>query len=376
MGDPSVVIEQLYAGQSRVPHYPRFAPPFYIIYRYDDVQTVLRRPETFVSGRGQGPNFVDPTGIVSDPPDHTFFRALVQDVFQPQAIARLQPRLEAIADELLSAVAHQAQWDLHDALAFPLPIRIICEILGIPSNDIWTFKAWSDASVAALASEQPSAYAAARTAMAGYVERLLREKRTRPDDSLVSRIANGERDGRAIPDSEALSLITQMFVAGNETTTSLITNFVWRISKLGLWDDFVTGRFDLDLAINESLRFDPPLLALFRTTAHPVTIGGHDLPAGVKVMVHYAAANRDPDAFDQPDEFVPERRRNRHVAFALGIHSCLGRELAKLEARVALEALRRRYPRLEILGDGERIPPFLFWGRSALPVAHRQGQRA
>ncbi len=369
MADPSSVTRRLHAGRERVVHYPVFAPPFYIVYRYEDVQSVLRRPETFISGRGQGPNFVEPTGVVSDPPDHTFFRALVQDTFQPQAIARLQPRLEAIAEELLSSVDEQDEWDLHDALAFPLPIRIICEILGIPADDIWTFKAWSDAAVAALASEQASADAAAN-AMGEFVARLLHEKRRRPDDSLISRIANAERDGKSIADTEALGLITQMFVAGNETTTSLITNFVWRISQLGLWREFVERRFYLDPAINESLRFDPPLLALFRTTADRATIGNCELPAGVKVMVHYAAANRDPDVFENPETFDPRRRGNRHVSFALGIHSCLGRELAKLEARIALDALRRHCPQLVVLGDGERIAPFFFWGRSRLPVAH------
>ncbi len=370
MADPSAVTKQLYARGDRVVHYPAFAPPFYIVYRYEDVQMVLRHPRTFISGRGQGPSFVEPVGVVSDPPDHTFFRTLVQDVFQPQAVARLQSRLQVIADELLTSVIDAPQWDLHDTLAFPLPIRIICEILGVPADDIWTFKAWSDASVAALASEQGSAPGAGN-ALGEYVEHLLREKRHRPDGSLISRLANGERDGERISDTEALGLIAQIFVAGNETTTSLITNFVWRISRLGLWNDFVERRFDMDLAINESLRFDPPLLALFRTTAHEVAIGACELPAGVKVMVHYAAANRDPDIFENPHTFDPRRRGNRHVSFALGIHSCLGRELAKLEARIALDALRCRCPRLAVLDDGERIAPFLFWGRSRLPVATR-----
>ena len=138
--------------------------------------------------------------------------------------------------------------------------------------------------------------------------------------------------------------------------------------KLGLWQDFVEGRFDLDLAINESLRYDPPLLALYRTTAREVKFGDCTIPEGTKVMMNFGAANRDPEIFKHPDRFIPERRGSRHMSFGQGIHSCLGKELAKLEAGVALEALRTTFPKLALINDGKRIPPFLFWGRSKLPV--------
>ena len=184
----------------------------------------------------------------------------------------------------------------------------------------------------------------------------------------VHDVAHAQRDGRPIPEQEALSLTSQMFVAGNETTTSLITNFVWRMFQLDLWQDFVEDRFDLELAITESLRFDPPLLALFRTTAREVAIGDCTIAAGSKVMTHYGAANRDPDAYDDPNAFLPNRHGKTPLSFGLGIHICLGRELAKLEARVALETLRERFPALRLVNDGMRIPPFFFWGRSKLPV--------
>ena len=261
-------------------------------------------------------------------------------------------------------------WDLHDTIAFPLPIRIICEILGIPTDDIWQFKAWSDASVAQLASDNPAQYAQSREAFTDYVLTLLESKRSESDNSLIDRIAHAQKDGARVTDSQAISLTTQMFVAGNETTTSLITNFVWRLLKLNLWQDFVEDKFDIDVAINESLRFDPPLLPLFRTTSQETELGGTLIPDNTKVMTYYAAANRDPDVYDSPDEFQPDRKGKRPMSFGLGVHFCLGAELARLEARVALNALRTDYPDLKLVNDGERIPPFIFWGRTKLPVTN------
>jgi cytochrome P450 len=369
LADPGVSARTLHAGP-RCRFYPRFDPPFWILSRYDDVEAVLRDPATFVSGHGQGPNFAPPNGLVSDPPQHTFFRELVQPYFTPRAIAALEPRLAEIAGELLDAVAGRPAWDVHDDLAFPLPVTIICEIFGIPTEDIEQFKRWSDASVAALSSQDPGAYAADLLAMNGYVRELIQARRNTADDGrLLWKIAHARRDGRALTDEEAVGLVLQLFVAGNETTTSLITNFVWRmLARDGLWRDFCAGRIDIDRAINESLRFDPPLLGLFRTTARPVEIGGTELPAGVKVMTHYGAANRDAAVSEDPHVFDPARSRRKVLSFGLGIHVCLGMELARLEARVALDALRRRRPDLELLGDGERIGPFLFWGRRKLPV--------
>lgn len=367
MADPGLVAKALLSGD-RVARYEAFDPPFYIVSRYEDVSQVLRQPEVFVSGQGQGPTFAPPGALVSDPPDHTFYRSLLQDHFQPKAISSLEPRLAEIAEEQLDSVAGQSAWDLHDTLAFPLPIRIICEILGVPTERMWDFKRWSDAAVAALASGDPSSYAHDAGKLVEFMGELFEQKRAQPDGGLISRIAQARRDGHPVPETAALSLTQEMFVAGNETTTSLITNFVLRLFKTKLWQDFVEDRFDLDLAINESLRFDPPLLALFRTTVRDVTVGGFTIPAGSKVMTHYGAANRDPDAYPDPDAFIPDRRGKTPLSFGLGIHVCLGRELARLEARVALRALRARYPNLTLVNDGERIAPFFFWGRSKLPV--------
>lgn len=369
MADPGLSARRLHAGP-RVRYYQRFDPPFYILSRYDDVEAVLRDPESFVSGQGQGPNFAPPSGVVSDPPDHTFFRDLVQPAFVPRAIAPLRARLEKIAEDLLDAVRGEAIWDLHDQLSFPLPVTIICEIMGIPARDLERYKRWSDSSVAALSAQDPTPYIDDQMAMRDHVRGLVHTRRGAPDDGgLLWRIAQAKREGEYLSDDEAVGLVLQLFVAGNETTTSLITNFVWRFLRIdGLWPAFCRGEIDLDRAINESLRYDPPLIGLFRTTSRAVVIGGTRVPRGTKVMTHYLAANRDPDVFPDPHVFDPHRQGRKILSFGLGIHVCLGMELAKLEARIALDVLRRRCPGLQRVDDGERIGPFLFWGRRKLPV--------
>jgi cytochrome P450 len=372
MADPAVSARRLLAGP-RVRSYAGFEPPFYIVSRYRDVNTILRDPRRFVSGHGQGPNFVPPAGVVSDAPQHSFFRNLVQGDFLPRSISKLRPRLTEIAHELLDAVEAKDVWDLHDHYSFPLPVTIICEIFGIPTHDIEQFKLWSDASIAALSAQHPSLYDSELARMRGYLLDLLNEKRDgAEDESLLARIARAQRDGASVSDDEAIALVLQLFVAGNETTTSLITNFVWRmLSGDYQWADFCAGNIDVNKAINESLRFDPPLLGLFRTTACEVQIGGATIPAHTKVLTHYGAANRDPEVFENPHVFDVHRPTRKILSFGLGIHVCLGRELALLEAQVMLQALRQRCPRLQLVNEGERIGPFLFWGRRKLPV-HNQ----
>ena len=132
----------------------------------------------------------------------------------------------------------------------------------------------------------------------------------------------------------------------------------------------VMGEIDIDDAINESLRFDPPLLGLFKTTSRDVEVDGVVIPAKTKVMMHYGAANRDPEAFSEPNMFRFKRSGKKMLSFSVGLHVCIGRELAKLEARVTLAALSKRYPNLRLVNDGERVGPFLFWGRAKLPVSH------
>ena len=208
-------------------------------------------------------------------------------------------------------------------------------------------------------------------AMSAYIMEQVADRRAAkvPGDDLITRFVVAEQDGQSLDDEDILRVVTQLLVGGNETTTSLITNCVWRLLQdRSLWERVVADPNLVNAAIEESLRFDPPVLGLYRTTTHDVELHGKRIPENAKVMLHYAAANRDPEAFDDPDVFSLDRPQRRHLAFGLGVHFCLGSELARLEGRTALSTLIRRFPKLSLEDDGERIKPFFLWGRRRLPV--------
>ncbi len=369
LADPSTCYGYL-LGEAPVHRCDAFDPPFYVLSQYADVAAALRDIDTFSSEFGQGPRFTPPAGMLSDPPQHTFFRGLVQQAFTPRAVDALTGRITDLADELLEARAALAAFDLHEDYAFPLPVAVIAEMLGIPADDMQLFKRWSDASVAAMGAARPEAYAAEIGAMADYLLSKIRQAR-RPGaaPSLITRLVRAEQQGRRLDDDEVLQVVTQLLVGGNETTTSLITNAAWRLlSEPSLWQRLVADRALVPAAIEESLRYDPPVLGLYRSTTRAVRLHGVEIPARSKVMLHYAAANRDPAVFEAPERFSLDRSRKRHLAFGLGVHFCLGAQLARLEAGVALARLLEHFPRLTLIDAGERIAPFFLWGRKRLPV--------
>ena len=224
-----------------------------------------------------------------------------------------------------------------------------------------------------MCSEDPLEFVEELSKKDDYFLDLIIKKRGEPEeDVLLSKIAHAKIDSEYLSDDEAVNLASQIFVAGNETTTSLISNLIWRMLTFeNLWQDFVGNKINIDDAINESLRFDPPLLGLFKTTTRDVDINGSTIPKNTKVLMHYGAANRDPKIFNNPNEFIISRDGSKVISFSVGIHICLGRELAKLETRVALNALRKKFPNLRLINNGERVGPFLFWGRSKLPVSNK-----
>ena len=348
-----------------------YDPRFYILSRYEDVEAALRNIEVFSSAHGQGPRYTPPSGMVCDPPMHTLHRGLVQQAFTPGAIRALTPRVEAQTAELLDAVADKPVFDLHDDVAFPLPVVIICEMLGVPSHDIHQFKLWSDASVEAMGAEDTTPWMGELEALGGYILEQIRARRadSAPPDDLITRMVVAESDGVRLDDLSIQGLVSQLLVGGNETTTSLITNVVWRLLEdRALWERVVADPSLIDRAVEESLRFDPPVLALYRTTTRDAVVGGVAIPEGAKVMLNYAAANRDPSVFEDPDRFSLDRPPRKHLSFAVGIHVCIGAEMARLEARTALKALTTRFPDLRLVDRGERIKPFFLWGRRRLPV--------
>ena len=372
MHDPSISASKLLNGD-RIYRYDLYDPPFYILSRHNDISYALREPDIFIESHGNGPNFINSNGVLSDGEHHTLIRRIVQPNFLMGSIAKLEERLIEIAEDLLDDVTEKDTWDIHDHLSFPLPVIIICEILGIPIDDINKFKRWADATVEQMCSENPLLFEEELNLMGEYLLDLILKKRVQDeDDTLLSRIAHAKIDSKYLSDDEAVNLTRQIFVAGNETTTSLISNLIWRMMTIdNLWEKFVNNDIDINDAISESLRYDPPLLGLFKTTSKEVDIDGNIIPKNSKVMMHYGAANRDPMIFNDPNSFDVSRDGSKVISFSVGVHICLGRELAKLETRVALNALKNRFPNLKLINDGERVGPFLFWGRKKLPVSHK-----
>lgn len=360
-----------------------FDPPFYTLSRYVDVESALRDTGGFSSEFGQGPRFTPPQGMLSDPPQHTIYRRLVQQAFTPKAVNALRPEVEALSHRLIDTIlAGPTDFDFHDDFAFPLPVIIIAGMLGVPAADLERFKHWSDIQVAAMGAEDPSRYADQQAEFFHYISSRLLTRRaaieageTVPDD-LLTLVAGARQDsGDFAPVADAQSVLMQLLVGGNETTTSLISNCVWRLLQTPeRWQQLIDDPGLIENAIEESLRFDPPVLGLYRTTTRNMELHGVQIPANSKVFINYAAANRDPSVFPDPNQFELRRERKRHLAFGLGLHFCIGAAMARMEAEIALRILGERLPNLHLLGPGERIAPFFLWGRRKLPLAIRKPQ--
>ena len=376
MQDPSIGHQYL-LSECPVHHCADFNPPFFTISRYADVERALRDTQTFSSHHGQGPRFTEPLGMLCDAPQHTEMRSLVQQAFTPKAINQLRSTATALTHALIDEImAGDRTFDLHDDFAFPLPVLIIAGMLGVPEADLTRFKRWSDIQVTAMGSEDPSQYAQDQREFSQYLTDFLttrradiKAQRNVPND-LLTLIADARlTSGELIKDADALSILSQLLVGGNETTTSLITNLVWRLlENPAEWQAVKADRALLENAVEESLRFDPPVLGLYRNTTREVTLYNTKIPADTKVWINYAAANRDATVFTEPDIFSVQRPKKRHLAFGLGTHFCLGAVMARMEASIALDALLERCPTLTLSGPGNRIAPFFLWGRKSLPL--------
>jgi cytochrome P450 len=311
--------------------------------------------------------------LQADPPDHTRLRRLVAREFTGHRVAALRPRVERIAAELLDEMVPRGRADLVDALAFPLPITVICELLGVPAADRDDFRRWSAEVVAAT---DPVAATAAQGDMSAYLTELIAAKRAdRGADDLLAALARAPEDGaQALSPGELLGMAFLLLVAGHETTANLISSAVHLLLRHP--DQLALLRADpslLDAAVEETLRHEPPALATnFRYAARDVRLGDVTVPAGDAVIVSLASANRDPLRFRDPDRFDITRdaaELRRHVSFGHGIHHCLGAPLARLEAPLALRALLARCPGLDLDPAAPAAwRPSLLHGLATLPV--------
>ena len=349
---------------------------FWVLSRYEDVDAAARRPEVFSSSQGIGPDRRPGlTMIVKDPPEHTRLRKLVSKAFTPRMVEQLAPRIKTIVNELLDTVIAQGSFDLIHDLAYPLPVIVIAEMLGVDPQHRDDFKRWSDDVVHIVASgatEQSEAqYQQTWEEFSTYCARMIEERRRAPRADLITALVQAQEEQDALTLNEILNTCLLLLVAGNETTTNLIGNGALALfthpeegQKLRQHPELIHSM------VEEVLRFDSPIQGVFRTTNHDVTIRDTTIPADSKVLLSWASANRDPDVFPEPDRFDIERQPDRHLAFGIGIHFCLGAPLARLEARLATEAILHRIQSLAPAPDGvvERVDNPLFRGLKHYPL--------
>jgi cytochrome P450 len=301
-----------------------------------------------------------------DPPDHTRLRRLVSKAFTPRMVARLGPRIQTVTDELLSAAAEESPHELElvDQLAYPLPVRIICELLGVPAGDHSRFAGWSGRLAHSLqpqfvAPEEGAADASvAREEFTAYFRELIAERRADPGDDLLTELIRAEDEGSRLTEAELISTAILLLVAGHETTVGLISNAV--LALLRHPDQLAALRADPGLAagaVEETLRYDPPVQLTARVARGTIQLGDLEATDGTLILVLLAATGRDPGAFTDPDRFDITRDAPGHLAFAAGPHFCLGAPLARLEAATALTAFARRVTAPELDGDGLHYKP-------------------
>lgn len=316
-----------------------------------------------------------PVMLFKDPPDHTRLRRLANAAFTPRAVEALRPRIREIVEGLCDRAADAGRMEVMAELAFPLPVTVICEMLGVPVVDHERFRRWStDATRVLDPVEDPGtmqrAFAAVLELIAYFTE-LIAERRSRPGDDLLSALIAAEEAGDRLSAPELMAMVLLLFLAGHETTTNLIGNGILALARHP--DQWRRLREDPGLvpgAVEELLRFDPPVQVTARTATCDTEVNGIGIRAGELVVCALAAANRDPRVFPDPDTLRIDRREARqHLSFGNGIHYCLGAPLARVEAQEVFGALVRRFGSVELDTDEPRYREhFVLRGLAELPV--------
>jgi cytochrome P450 len=348
------------------------------VYGYHEVQHILANPATFSSNtqRAVPPEmmagadeFSEGNLIQKDGLEHKKLRALISHAFTPKMVADLEPRIAELTHELLDAVPDGNRMELVNDLAYPLPVIVIAELLGVPSSDRHRFREWGDAlmestqefSFADQTEEQRQRLQEAMLKvrkLSDYLREHVEDRRRNPREDLITKLVQAEVDGEHLTENEVVNFSNVLLIAGHITTTMLLGNSILCLDTHPEW--FARVREDrsmLPAAIEEALRFYSPFAGTARATTTEVELGGERIPADSLVVTFLGVANRDPKVFTDPHTFDPTRDPNPHMAFGRGAHFCIGAPLARLEGRVALNILLDRFPNLR--SDPDRPPVFL-----------------
>lgn len=324
--------------------------------------------------------FGTPGFLFLDPPDHTRLRRLVSKAFVPKVVNALQPEIAALVDGLLRDADSSAEpFDAISGLAYPLPVAVICRLLGVPLEDEPQFSAAS----ARLAQGLDPFFAVTGATddgfeermqaglwLRGYLRELIGRRRRDPGDDLMSGLIQVEESGDQLTEDEIVATCNLLLIAGHETTVNLIANAILALLRdPAQWAALVADPSRVGAVVEETLRYDPPVQLIGRVAGQDMTIGGVTVPQGDNMLLLLAAAHRDPKVVERPDDFDPDRASIRHLGFGKGPHFCIGAPLARLEANVALTALAARFPHAELAGQPEYKQNVTLRGMSGLPLS-------
>lgn len=374
-GDPFPHYARLRAEAPVAWHQPADGPGWWVVTTQPEVLAVSRDPGRFSSAGGiltmeigiEYPS--PPTMMHTDPPVHTRYRKLVQPGFSPATIRALEAPVRALVRGLLDALPTGTPVDLVPAMAEPYPVHVIADLLGIPDGDRDRFVVWSDATIPGASDRSLDECLALMAEMQDYLMAACRSRRGGDGTDLITVLANVEVDGETLSDDELLMFMNQLLVAGNETTRNMVSGGLWALAEHpDQWARLRADRGRIGTCVEEWLRWTTPVVAFMRTATVDTELRGVAVAAGDPILLHYAAANRDPDVFADPETFRIDRDPNPHVALGFGPHFCIGAALARLEGRVLLEELLDRWSSITPAGPVVRTGSTIIAGLKSAPV--------
>lgn len=340
------------------------------VFGYDDVRRVLSDPTTFSSSKGARKSSLSSLST-TDPPRHSQLRGLVNQAFTPRSIAELAPRIAAITQKLLDAISEQGQMDVVDDLAYLLPVTVISELVGVPQQDRQQLRHWIDEFTLSMRGVQLPGLP---PVMTEYFTKLGELRRQEPQDDLISRLVVAQIDGQSLSSQELADFCFLVYGAGHSTTTDLIGNTVLcLLQHPELQEELHSSPERIPDALEEVLRYNPPVHSASRAIMTDVTLGNQLLQEGQGVICWVASANHDPGHFPEPERFDIQRSPNRHLSFGFSTHFCLGAPLARLEAQIALETLLARFSELRLMPGVqlEARQNFVIPGMKHIPITFR-----